>query len=237
MSQRTSYFSLAPSAARRVLCDPHLSSSKRKDMFIRCSTRFRSLDVIRRRERHASAGLGTAQAHGQGEVDRDDFVSRNSLVATWSTPSTMDATPIFRQRIAPTSNQPASSDKDDASAELSYGAYPPFQPPRYSMKDLLGAVPAHCYERSAARSLYYVARDAAMIAGLAFAASWVEAAFGARGLVRESEVLRWGCWSMYWMVQGVVFLGVLILGELKVELLFASFAGADLGLISLRPRV
>ncbi|ORY81299.1 delta-12-fatty acid desaturase [Leucosporidium creatinivorum] len=124
----------------------------------------------------------------------------------------MDDTATLRQRIAPTSKQAASNDKDP-SEELSHGVYPPFKLPRYTMKDLLGAVPAHCFERSAVRSLYYVARDAAMIAGLAFAASWVEAAFGAGGLVKDSTMLKWGCWSVYWMVQGVVFLGVLILGH------------------------
>jgi omega-6 fatty acid desaturase / acyl-lipid omega-6 desaturase (Delta-12 desaturase) len=145
----------------------------------------------------------------------------------------MDATATLRQRIAPTSKQAASSDKEEAT----YGNYPPFKTSRYSMKDLLGAVPAHCFERSAARSLYYVARDAAMIAGLALAASWVEAAFGARGIVKKREMLTWGCWSLYWMVQGVVFLGVLILGELGVELPFASFARADLALVDRRPRM
>lgn len=141
-----------------------------------------------------------------------------------STSSSMNNATTLRQRIAPNSKQPASSDKDDSSAERSCGSYPPFKPSRYTMKDLLGAVPAHCFERSAARSLYFVARDVAMIAGLAFATSWIEAAFGAHGLVKESEVLKWSCWVVYWMVQGVVFLGLLILGEYGELLIILSHA-------------
>lgn len=84
------------------------------------------------------------------------------------------------------------------------------------MKDFLGAIPAHCFECSATRSLYYIARDVKMIVVLAYAVNWAEAAFGPLGLVKESAVLKWGCWGVYWMVQGVVFLRVLILGEFGI---------------------
>lgn len=50
-----------------------------------------------------------------------------------------------------------SEKRDDAWAVDAYGN--DFQAPDYTIKDILKAIPAHCYQRRAYESLYYVARD------------------------------------------------------------------------------
>ncbi|BGP18767.1 hypothetical protein JCM10213_004274 [Rhodosporidiobolus nylandii] len=95
--------------------------------------------------------------------------------------------------------------------------FPPFEVPNFSIKEILGAIPAHCFERSALRSSTYVVWDFMLIAALGYAATYIDPAFN----FQNGEVLsgwagfaaKWAAWSLYWLVQGWVFTGVWILGH------------------------
>ncbi|GJN88152.1 hypothetical protein Rhopal_001109-T1 [Rhodotorula paludigena] len=128
-----------------------------------------------------------------------------------------------RQRKAPTKEKEhdvlASSDSEeeqDATKALE-DSFPPFVVPQLTIKEVLGAIPAHCFERSALRSSTYVVADFAMITALVYAASYIDPAFN----FQNGEILsgwagfaaKWSLWSVYWILQGWVGTGVWILGH------------------------
>lgn len=142
-----------------------------------------------------------------------------------------------RQRKAPTKEKEhdvlASSDSEeeqDATKALE-DSFPPFVVPQLTIKEVLGAIPAHCFERSALRSSTYVVADFAMITALVYAASYIDPAFN----FQNGEILsgwagfaaKWSLWSVYWILQGWVGTGVWILGSSPH--LVAPFAPHELG--------
>lgn len=138
----------------------------------------------------------------------------------------MAATSTLRQRVAaPTKDKHdvlASSDSESDDVKPSpltahENDFPPFAVPQFTIKELLGAIPAHCFERSALRSSTYVVGDYAMIAVLGYAASFIDSAFSFEGGSQLNGwagfAAKWALWSLYWLVQGWVFTGVWILGH------------------------
>ncbi|GAA6003561.1 hypothetical protein JCM10207_000390 [Rhodosporidiobolus poonsookiae] len=95
--------------------------------------------------------------------------------------------------------------------------YPAFEVPQFTIKEILGAIPSHCFERSALRSATYVVADFAMIAALGYAASFIDPAFSFEGgsvlSGWEGFAAKWALWSVYWIVQGWVGTGIWILGH------------------------
>lgn len=115
-------------------------------------------------------------------------------------------------KVAPSS---ASSDSEGDDL-LTYGDFPSFTPSNYTMKDLLGAIPAHCFERSAIKSGAYVVADFAMIGALMYAASFIEPALGWEGQKLagyQGLAAKWAAWATYWVWAGFVYTGVWICGE------------------------
>ncbi|KAK8447113.1 hypothetical protein SEVIR_8G002200v4 [Setaria viridis] len=72
------------------------------------------------------------------------------------------------------------------------------KPPPFRIGDVRAAVPAHCWRKSPLRSLSYVARDVAVVAGLAVAAAALDS---------------WAVWPLYWAAQGTMFWALFVLGH------------------------
>ncbi|KAI0391112.1 fatty acid desaturase-domain-containing protein [Xylariaceae sp. FL0594] len=85
-----------------------------------------------------------------------------------STPSTAIASPFDSPRHSASSTSLSSMSSVEATKPShgtlidTYGNE--FQVPDYTIKDIRDAIPKHCYERSAAKGLYYVFRDLASLA-------------------------------------------------------------------------
>ncbi|GAA6041766.1 hypothetical protein JCM8097_008321 [Rhodosporidiobolus ruineniae] len=116
----------------------------------------------------------------------------------------------------------ASSDSEDEAKESSplkahENDYKPFEVPQFGISEILKAIPAHCFERSALRSSTYVVGDFLMIGALGYAASYIDPAFNFQdGAILngwQGFAAKWALWSLYWLVQGWVFTGVWILGH------------------------
>ncbi|KAF1814546.1 hypothetical protein P152DRAFT_277717 [Eremomyces bilateralis CBS 781.70] len=83
-----------------------------------------------------------------------------------------------------------------------------FEIPDYTIKQIRDAIPAHCLERSALRSLGYVARD---IAGLAIT-FYVFHNYATPELV-PSTALRGALWAGYTVIQGLFGTGLWVLAH------------------------
>jgi omega-6 fatty acid desaturase (delta-12 desaturase) len=85
--------------------------------------------------------------------------------------------------------------------------YPAFEIPNFTIKEILGAIPAHCFERSALRSSLNVVLDFTWITLLGYAATYIDPAFGTNGNVLNGNVgwaAKWTMWNLYWLVAGCV---------------------------------
>jgi hypothetical protein len=113
----------------------------------------------------------------------------------------------------------ASSDSEEdekSPLKMLENEFPPFNVPTYTIKELLGAIPSHCFERSALRSSTYVVMDFALITAAYYAATMIDPAFN----FKDGQVLngwagfaaKWALWATYWMVQSWFGTGVWILG-------------------------
>lgn len=77
--------------------------------------------------------------------------------------------------------------------EFDYGSPPPFK-----LGDIRAAIPKHCWVKDTWRSMSYVARDVAIVFGLAAAALYLN---------------KWYIWPLYWVAQGTVFWALFVLGH------------------------
>lgn len=83
-----------------------------------------------------------------------------------------------------------------------------FKLPDFSIKDIRDAIPAHCYQRSGARGLGYVARDVATLASVFYIFHKFVTAENI-----SSTPVRSLCWTMYTVIQGLVGTGVWVLAH------------------------
>ena len=83
-----------------------------------------------------------------------------------------------------------------------------FTPPDYTIKDIRDAIPKHCFERSGATGLYYVARDMVLL-GTVF--------YLFHNYVTPETVpfmpARVALWTLYTVIQGLVGTGVWVLAH------------------------
>jgi omega-6 fatty acid desaturase (delta-12 desaturase) len=79
-----------------------------------------------------------------------------------------------------------------------------FESPDFKMKEIYDAIP-HCFKSSATRSLFYVARDFGYISILVYASALIQ-------YILVSYV-RAFLWTVYTVLQGMVFTGVWILAH------------------------
>ena len=83
-----------------------------------------------------------------------------------------------------------------------------FKLPNYTIKDIRDAIPKHCFERSAATGLYYVARDIVSLATTFYLFN----AYCTPEYV-PSTLLRAGLWAGYTFVQGLFGTGLWVLAH------------------------
>jgi omega-6 fatty acid desaturase (delta-12 desaturase) len=96
-----------------------------------------------------------------------------------------------------------------AKAQRAPTAVPPF-----TVADLRRAIPAHCFERSLATSLRYLAVDLAVVGALLWAASFIDQSITADGRFGcAAPFVRYLLWTAYWIVQGCVMTGLWVIGH------------------------
>ncbi|GAA5986524.1 hypothetical protein JCM5350_001358 [Sporobolomyces pararoseus] len=109
-----------------------------------------------------------------------------------------------------------SNDQDTSPVSHLENTYPPFVAPNLTIKEVLGAIPPPCFERSALRSFLYVFRDFLLMFAVGFAASFIDQNLGSRGQLLDGNsglVAKWLAWSVYWIVQGWIMTGIWVLGH------------------------
>ncbi|CAO1620605.1 unnamed protein product [Sympodiomycopsis kandeliae] len=96
--------------------------------------------------------------------------------------------------------------------------------PDLTVKDLLSAIPKHCFERSALKSSMHLAGDLIMVAGLGYAVSHLETLIGAINFSSsplnsyistgtQESLVRGAGWAAYWIMQGLVMTGIWIIAH------------------------
>ena len=99
-------------------------------------------------------------------------------------------------------------DLKNANGKMLDGYGNEFQIPNFTIKQIRDAIPAHCFERSAATGLYYVARDIASLAVTFYLFN--------RYLTPEnvpSTAARAALWGVYTFVQGLFGTGMWVLAH------------------------
>jgi len=137
---------------------------------------------------------------------------------TKSTPTTSaDISPADSPRSSPSSTSLSSlasdseivaSQQKQTAQKLIDGYGNEFQIPDYTIGDIHKAIPKHCFERSAATGLYYVARDIVSL-GVTFYLT-------NRYLTPENVpnvAIRAGLWAAYTFVQGLFGTGLWVLAH------------------------
>ncbi|KAK9821935.1 hypothetical protein WJX81_004592 [Elliptochloris bilobata] len=71
-------------------------------------------------------------------------------------------------------------------------------PPPFTLSDIKAAIPAHCFVKDTWRSMAYLARDVAVVFGLAAGAYAVNS---------------WLLWPLYWLAQGTMFWALFVVGH------------------------
>lgn len=81
-----------------------------------------------------------------------------------------------------------------------------FKVPDYTIKDILSAIPSHCYERRLLESFYYVFRDIFMMVTLGYIANnYIE--------LIPNQFVRFATWAGYVWCQGLIATGIWVLAH------------------------
>jgi omega-6 fatty acid desaturase (delta-12 desaturase) len=137
---------------------------------------------------------------------------RNKLAD--SAPSTRVASPNDSPNASASSTSLSSMASEDdyqqkkPAKALQDGYGNEFSMPDYTINDIRNAIPKHCFERSAATGLYYVARDIVTLVGTFYLFN--------KFVTPEnipSYAIRWGLWAVYTIIQGLVGTGLWVLAH------------------------
>jgi len=80
----------------------------------------------------------------------------------------------------------------------------PLEPPPFSLKKIRDAVPAHCFERSVARSFSYVAHDLVLVG----------VTFGLATFIPSAPIwAQLALWPLYWVIQGIFMTGLWVIAH------------------------
>lgn len=96
--------------------------------------------------------------------------------------------------VRPREVQPSSLPDFDGSLE----EFDASKPPPFTLSDIRAAIPKHCWEKNTWRSMSYLARDVAIVFGLAAGAAAVNS---------------WALWPLYWIAQGTMFWALFVVGH------------------------
>ncbi|GMM33615.1 hypothetical protein DASC09_009400 [Saccharomycopsis crataegensis] len=95
-----------------------------------------------------------------------------------------------------------------------------FEAPDYSIGDILGAIPKHCYQRSAIKGLSYVARDIiAMVTAGYLANNYIP--------LIDNQWIRGGLWAAYTIFQGLQGTGLWVLAHECGHRAFSDYEWLD----------
>jgi len=83
---------------------------------------------------------------------------------------------------------------------------PPLSKPTFDLKDLRAVIPAHCFQRSAIKSLAWLARDLVVVAALFYAATFIDSPM-------MPFIGRIIFWPLDWYLQGLTMTGVWVLAH------------------------
>jgi len=86
--------------------------------------------------------------------------------------------------------------------------------PDFTIKDLLDAIPAHCFKRNAFRSALYVIWDFSLLAALAYAVTQGNVFLQTLALPTiANAAAQFALWNAYWFASGLVATGVWVLAH------------------------
>ena len=94
---------------------------------------------------------------------------------------------------APIRPETTQFDSPPSDESFDYSAPPPF-----TLADIKNAIPKHCWEKDAWKSMGYLVLDLAIVAGLAIAANAINS---------------WFVWPIYWLAQGTMFWALFVIGH------------------------
>jgi len=142
-------------------------------------------------------------------------VLRRANLDSDSAPSTADASPLNSpQRSASSTSLSSLASEDNVklpNEDLgklvdTYGNE--FEVPDFTIKDIRDAIPKHCYERSALRSMSYVVRDMILLATtFTLYYNFVTPEY------IPSKAVRFGLWVVYGFLQGLFGTGLWVLAH------------------------
>lgn len=124
-----------------------------------------------------------ATSVGGGSYDRTTLINRSGNVATLNN---------------------SNDGKEQLYATDTYGNQ--FEVPNFTIKDILSAIPKHCYNRYLGLSLYYVFRDITLMACAGYLANNYIPLIG-------SKVVRTICYAVYCYIQGLIGTGLWVLAH------------------------
>ncbi|CAM6053979.1 unnamed protein product [Sphagnum tenellum] len=76
--------------------------------------------------------------------------------------------------------------------------FDPSARPPFTLADIRAAIPKHCWEKNTWKSMSFLARDVAIVFGLAAGAAYLN---------------TWFVWPLYWLAQGTMFWALFVLGH------------------------
>lgn len=134
------------------------------------------------------------------------FLQTPDMAGTSALRQRHQAVPVIdlsRSSSAPEDVSDSSSSEDES--------VPTFVPPTFTIKELLDCIPKHCFQRSAIRSGSYVLWDFTLIAGLVYAASFIDSNLGSKGAILDGHLgsaAKIAAWALYSYLTGLVATGV-----------------------------
>jgi omega-6 fatty acid desaturase (delta-12 desaturase) len=86
--------------------------------------------------------------------------------------------------------------------------------PGFTVKQLLGAIPAECFERSALHSGLYIIQDAIFLAIFVTGATYISTVVEAAALPHvASKALSFALWNVYWVAAGLAGTGLWVIAH------------------------
>lgn len=139
-------------------------------------------------------------------VPKRTALNRNQ--PTDSSAPSVSASPFDSPRQSPSSTSLSSMAEDVERTKMLDTNGNEFKMPDFTIKQIRDAIPAHCYQRSAVTSLYYVFRDIAILASVFYVFhNYVTPEFV------PSMPVRVVLWTLYTVIQGMVATGVWVLAH------------------------
>ncbi|ODO05252.1 omega-6 fatty acid desaturase (delta-12 desaturase) [Cryptococcus wingfieldii CBS 7118] len=98
-----------------------------------------------------------------------------------------------------------------------------FAVPDFTIKQLLDAIPAHCFKRSAFRSSLYILQDVAVITALVYGAFHIDSFLSRFALSNVAfYAAKAALWSAYWFVTGLFGTGIWVIAHEAGHQAFSS---------------